>query len=304
MGRGRFALLFFVAATSFSSTLRAEDNVARAERLFGEGRALLQASKWAEACAKFSESQTASPSVGTLMNLGLCNEKQGRFGSAVRAYQEAITSAGSADAARVTTARERVRVLEPKAPKLLVHVDASIPDLKVMSDAAPVPLESPPKPFLVDPGNVLVSASAPGRKPFHTTVAATEGATVEVSIPALEIVQSAPVPRESPPSEARPPSTTGERNLTIPLVAGGVAIAGFAGFAYFWFTGQSDIDDLRDRCAPRCTDDDVDPVRTKNVLAIVSLSVGIVATAVGVGSLLLNSPRTVQAGPRGFVVRF
>jgi hypothetical protein len=44
--------------------------------------------------------------------------------------------------------------------------------------------------------------------------------------------------------------------------------------------GKSQRDDLRDSCAPSCPEDDVGSVRTKLILADVSLGVGVVSLGV------------------------
>jgi tetratricopeptide (TPR) repeat protein len=62
----------------------------RAEGLFGEGRQLLEAGSYAEACDKFMESLRIEPdSIGTLLNLGLCNEQLDRLATALRWFRRA-----------------------------------------------------------------------------------------------------------------------------------------------------------------------------------------------------------------------
>ncbi len=73
---------------------------AKAEALFGEGRRLLAASRFAEACPKFVESQRLDPAIGTQLNLGDCYEKTGRTASAWAVFRDAAAEAQKGGATR------------------------------------------------------------------------------------------------------------------------------------------------------------------------------------------------------------
>lgn len=61
-----------------------------AEQAFLDGRTLIDEGKPAEACAKFEESIKLDPSAtGTLLNLGLCNERLGRTATALAWFRKA-----------------------------------------------------------------------------------------------------------------------------------------------------------------------------------------------------------------------
>jgi hypothetical protein len=78
-------------------------------------------------------------------------------------------------------------------------------------------------------------------------------------------------------------------------VLGGIAVTGGAVFAYLAATAKSDADHLRATCAPGCNPADVDAIRTRLIVANVSLGVGIASAAAGVG-VLVWGPRKDPAG--------
>src|SRR5260221_9700518 len=77
---------------------------AGAEALFLEGRRLMDAARFDEACAKFAASQKLAPGLGTLMNLADCEEHRGRTATAWAHFREAAAEAHEAG----RTERERV----------------------------------------------------------------------------------------------------------------------------------------------------------------------------------------------------
>ncbi len=82
------------------------------------------------------------------------------------------------------------------------------------------------------------------------------------------------------------------------FVAAGVGVLALSSFAYFGLLASSDASNLRETCAPHCREDDVDAVRSKLVIANVSLGVGIVALGVA-GALWLaegsSTPRSTSS---------
>jgi hypothetical protein len=77
---------------------------ARADALFEQGRALMDAGKYQEACSAFAESEALAEGAGTVMNLGVCYEKLGDKERACQAFH----TAGE----RVQDQPERRRVVE------------------------------------------------------------------------------------------------------------------------------------------------------------------------------------------------
>lgn len=74
-------------------------------------------------------------------------------------------------------------------------------------------------------------------------------------------------------------------------VAGAVGLVGLASFATLGALGQAQKGDLEERCAPLCTDDEVSGVRTKFLVADVSLGVGVLGLGVA-AYLFLSAPKS------------
>ena len=71
-----------------------EGNATLAEQLFNQGRDLVKANQWADACPKFEASLRYDPVLGTRLNLATCYEHIGKLASAWGLYRESIARLG------------------------------------------------------------------------------------------------------------------------------------------------------------------------------------------------------------------
>ncbi|HEY2405189.1 MAG TPA: hypothetical protein VGI10_04260 [Polyangiaceae bacterium] len=178
---------------------------AEARSLFAEGRRLAAHGEYEQACSFFERSLQRNVGIGARFNLADCWERLGRTASA---YQQFSLTADAAHAAaqpeREKVARERAALLEPKLSRLTVEVDASIPELTLTRDDAPLEPAAWGVAVAVDPGTHTVEASAPGHESWSTQIVVlAERAEVTVHVPAL----AASAPTRSPPlagSSVRP----------------------------------------------------------------------------------------------------
>lgn len=179
------ALLFGVAGAQ--PLPRAEDK-AEADRLFEEGRALLDQGDRAKACEKFDLSFRKDPrAVGTMLNLGLCREEVGQVASAVRYYQEARDRAHDQNLPEHQQAAERkIALLSPRVPHLTISLAAGTPPaVRVLVDdtvIAPDQLID----VTVDPGDHTFTVTAPGKLPYESKITVKESEHRKVDVPALE----------------------------------------------------------------------------------------------------------------------
>src|ERR1700722_11823966 len=145
-----------VASAAIAGGARAQETAA-AETLFNDGRALLAQGRYAEACAKLTESERLDAAVGTLLNLGDCYEKMGRIATAWAVFRQAAGMALTGkQPARQKIADGRVAALEPKIPKLALVVTHPTPGLEVRRDGTLLGAAewsaSSPSALAMDPG--------------------------------------------------------------------------------------------------------------------------------------------------------
>jgi hypothetical protein len=227
MKRATCALMLAVgfmlmARTAFAQT----ENRAAAEALFQEGRRLLAEGRHSEACPKFVESHKLDPAPGTLLNLADCYERAGLTASAWLSWLDAAAAANTAKQPdRERFARERAAALKSRLVSVAVVVPGTsrIRGLEVQRDGVPLGLASWGTAVPVDPGSHTVTARAPGRKPWQTTVTVVDGVQpVQVTVPLLELETGSP-PQPAPPvagptSPVQPaPAAAPPAGLTQPL---------------------------------------------------------------------------------------
>jgi hypothetical protein len=312
--RPRFAATAAACSLSLALTLPAPPagaqsatDSATADSLFNEALALLANKKAAEACPKLEASQRLDPGIGTLLYLADCYQQMGRTASAWGTFREAAYLAKAAKDDREEVAVENARNLEPKLSYLTIQVSSSPGvtleierDGQLMEDAlwnTSIP---------VDPGAHTVKASAPGKKPWSTTVNVGEGPRQErVAVPALEDapVVVAPVPMSAPPPE---PPHTASTQKTVGWVLLGAGSAGLITGGVLALLARGDNTDAKAECRPDlirfCNPKGVElgnSAHTKATWAGISAGVGIAALGAGVTLLLLAPPASSQASATG-----
>jgi hypothetical protein len=142
----------------------------------------------------------------------------------------------------------------------------------------------------LDPGEYDLDFSASGFKPLsaHFVVARGErNRLLRVELEPLEASR----PAVAPAAELPPAASS-----TVPALFAGVALLGVGGFVTLGAWGRSSESKLELRCAPRCEHDQVADVRTKYVLADVSLGVGVASLALAAYTFLRQAPAPASAG--------
>jgi tetratricopeptide repeat protein len=318
-----FALVFLVALAPTPARAQGDADKTTARNLFLEARAALDAGDHARAAELFERSNQVFPAPTARLGLARALLAMGKL---VRAYEtlQAIVNEGvPADASdpfkeAVRVAESERATLAKRLPALILGVTPADGVVSVDGEVVPAAALGARRP--VDPGEHLVSASAPGRLALRRTVTVVEGATVEVTL-ALEPepASSSEVAEEPAPAAPLPPPTSpppdedraGGWMRPTGLVVGGVGIAGLVAGAVtggLYLKAKSDAgDDCREAAdgAFDCTQAGLDAVDRARALATAN-TVAIVAGGVLAGAgltLVLVAPGdaepeiAVLAGP-------
>ena len=283
-------VLFVAVAALTSSALpsralaQAEDQ-AGARALFTEGKRLMKAGKYAEACPKLEAAQKLYSSAGILLNLGDCYEKIGRTASAWTRFGEAVSVATRSNRSDdADEARRRQEALEPALVRLAVRVSAPVPGLAVTRDGVALDEAVWGTSLPVDPGDHLVRAEAPGYEPWTTSVSITKrGDTITVKVPKLNataVVEKPPERLPVEPDKPAPQSSGSGHGVALGLVIGG-GIVGLAGGGLMLYERRQSM--------VAKNDPDYNAAQTGWKLGLAGVIAGSAAGAVGIVMLLVGS---------------
>ena len=205
---------------------------------FQEGRALLKENKYAEALEKFQESLALKPASGTLLNIGDCQERLGRYASAVSTFEQArALAAEEKRPEREKEAAARALELQPMISTVTVNAPA---DVKIDIDGGPAETG---KPVSVDGGPHVVHVETTCKRPKDLTVTVADKAdaqTVTIDVASLEVDPACA------PKKAASSSMSTERLLSY--VAGGAGVVALGVGVGFGIAASSKKGDLEDAC--------------------------------------------------------
>jgi hypothetical protein len=202
--------------------------------LFAEGRKLVEAGDYKQACQKFEQSLSLNVGIGVQFNLADCWERTGRTASAQALFQGVAASARAAgQAERGQVAQARADALEPRLVRVLIDVKATDPELVIRRNRIVVDKKAWGAATPLDAGDYLIEATAPGKKPWSTRIILPASATEVVSIVVPPLEAGEPVkaviaaPKEEPaktPPPAKQADPKDKRRNTYAYVIGGIGI--------------------------------------------------------------------------------
>lgn len=291
---GSFALVSMPVAASPTAADRA-----LAQSLFEDGRRLMAAGDFDSACPKLSESQALDPSGGTILNLAVCHEKQGRLATAWSDFKEALSIARRDNRTdRFDVAQEHLTALEPKVPWLTIRVVSAKPEQQVLLDGAVVRAAAWDTPIAVDPGSHRLESTATGHATWTNPVEVAVGERKVVEIPELAS-DTARAPTATDDVESAAPAEV-ERGNGLAWVVVGTGVVALGVGSYFGATALSTQSEVEKECpTPKtCTREGVELSRDAQTAAWASnigIGVGIVGVVLG-GYLLLTAPASAKSG--------
>jgi tetratricopeptide (TPR) repeat protein len=260
-----------------------------ADEQFQQGKALMEQGAVREACAKFARSLEILRRGGTLLNLAVCRQKEGRRATALVLFQDALAAAaadGRAD--REEIARRGIEEVRAKLSWLTVSLapGAEVPGLVVTRDGAPLDRAAWGAITPVDPGPHAVVATAPGRVKFEATVdVGPEGDRKVIEIPVLATPRLDSPPPDAP--RAPPPPPPPAWKLPLGISAIGVGAVGLGVGGVFGVKAILDSHESKRLCPERrCTTDPGieknQSARTAATIANVALPVGAIVAGAGI----------------------
>ncbi|SRR6266545_1662696 len=288
----------FATTRAFGEPTAADKSLAT--QLFRDGRALVEQGRVAEGCRRLEESQRLDPGGGTLLNVALCHEKEGRSATAWAEFTEALGIARRDERPqRVELAQAHIAALEPTLSRLVIQIPpaAELPDLEVKRDGGLIRRAAWGTAMPVDPGEHVVEASAPGKASWKQSV--TLGAksdTKTVVVPVLEnVTATAPSPTPGPsPVAARDTDTKPANHAPAAWVAMGLGVAAVGVGSYFGLRAMSeqktaDRDCPDEQCSPDGVAANSRAINAAN-LATAGFAVGLVGIGLGTFLFLTNGP--------------
>jgi hypothetical protein len=172
------------------SPARADVDIVKADAVFEEGQKLKDAGQLDQACAKFKESLGYNPNaVGVILNVALCDQQSGRIGSAMKLFKEARDRGKEQSLTQHTQlAEQHIAEIEADVPYLAVVVAEHTEDTKLVIDNEVIPLGPDGSASIpVDPFELTVIVSRPGRVPFETKLKVERKEHRVLSVPKLKL---------------------------------------------------------------------------------------------------------------------
>jgi hypothetical protein len=294
--RVRVSLMALAAAFLLAPlSLLAESTIAEknlADQLFRDAIKLMEDGKLDVACPKFAESYRLDPVGGTQFNLAMCHELAGRYATALALFNEvAVRSKKEGRVERLQKCKDHIAAIEPKVSRVSVapSKEADVPGLEVALDGVVLARAAWQTEVPVDPGPHKVTATAPGKRGWETTI--TIGAVADkqtVSVPALRDLPVSPLAG----AKDRPVAVeTSSGTRMVGLVVTGIGIVSVGTSAFLALRAQS----LRSDAEALHASGDVtafdrnDQANRASLFAKITLGVGVVAAGAGL-YLIVRSP--------------
>jgi hypothetical protein len=271
---------------------QATDPVAATE-LFKQGREAMARGEYVAACQKFTDSAQLDLKVGTLLNLAECEEHLGKVASARHHLQRALDLARAQNDDRADLAKARLATIDKRVPRLTITLATKVAGTRVKRDGVELGAGSLGAPLPVEPGEHVVTVSAPAHEDRTFNVMVAEGAQQTLSV---DVGPNAPTDGTSAPPAIEPQEAEGgSSRRTIGWVVGGVGVAAVGAGTVFALIAMGD----NAKSSPHCDAANVcdptgktarDDARAAGDIATVFFIGGGVAIAAG-AVLILTAPK-------------
>lgn len=281
-------------------------DVATARKLFAEAEHDEETKQWAAAADKFRRIVSFKETAGVRFHLALAEERLGQLVAARADYQRAFDLSRSLRDADGRDVNERsgssLADLLKRTPVVTVVPAGDVSGATVLVDGK-IDSAATERPFPHDPGELVVEATAAGRKPFRHVEALAEGArvTVRVSLPELGAEPPAPPGPTSSAGHGAAPAVVATPSRAPAYAFAGLAVAGLTTGVVFLVQNRRLAKENRDLCtrADVLCDARRDGVETRyQTLAIAGGAIGLVSAAASV-YFFTRGPSQIAVSPSG-----
>jgi hypothetical protein len=160
--------------------------------------------------------------------------------------------------------------IETKQPTIVVSYkdrrSVQRTDVEVFVDGKSVATKLDGRGIAVEPGAHTIRIQPTDDQPMEEKRVVREGVKLD-PVEFSRAVKAAPTRIVLPPERPIPTSA---------FIAGGVGVLGLAGFTTFAILGKTAQNELDNTCVPNCSDSEVSKVRSRYLIADISLAVGVV----------------------------
>lgn len=256
----------------------------KARAQFQQATELEQAGNWTAALQAFREVGQVRMTPQVRFHIAVCEENLGRLVAALGGYELALADADKVNPDFKAEVEENVTKLRARIPKLVIERGAGANAAAIELDGVAVGDSSVGVEVPLDPGPHAVTAKAPNRKPFDSSVTLKEQETTRVEIVLEELPPELLRTGTAAPAPEKPPSKV------VPFVIGGVGIASLIGSGVLFGLRQSTLSELEEACPSRKNCDPskasrYDDLKFYHYGSMVTLGVGV--AAVGTAGALL-----------------
>jgi hypothetical protein len=294
LGVGTLLLLWPALAIAAPS----ESDRSMAQSLFEDARRLMTEKNYTAACPKLVESHRLDPSGGTVLNLALCREQEGKLATAWAYFKQALSSAkrdGRSD--RVQAAEEHLSELEGRVPAIKIAVADPQPTEEVLVDGELVGSAAWGTSMSLDPGEHRVSARVPGHPEWSLSFELPVGQTITIEVPAFPAATKAEPDQSAGADPAEPATSSGHKTLGWVVAGAGVVTLGVG--SYFGFDALSKQEKSDQHCPTKetCSDEGVELSNQANSsawVANIGIGVGLIGVIAGT-YLVLSAPSSPKA---------
>lgn len=310
---GAASLAFVLSNNTPALAQQAGSRSSEAERLFREGRSLVDKGDFANACPKFAESEKLDPAPGTLLSLADCEEREKHLVKAKEHYTLAASGFPKNDPRRAF-ATGRAQAIEKRLshPTFRLPPDAPADTVVTINDA-PLPRSDLGAATTMDPGEVRVKVAVVGRQDKVVVVTLGEGESKTIDIepgPPVPVTVE-PTPKPSSASNATlttaSPSRT-DTKRTIAFVALGVGGASLIVGGVTGVLAASRASTVKDHCDDNyiCDSEGVSAASSGRLfapLSTVTLIAGVVLVGAGAYLYLTSGKREKTQPKAGALLR-